>query len=438
MKKYGKLFTAMLSIGLLAGCASSPNLRVGIVSDTQSYPGIDTDYGQKNLQSALTFLKDKNIDALIYAGDISDNGNEVVYQEYHQIMERVFGKNQPETITIMGNHDYWKKDTEPLQAQRTFCEGMRIPSINTHKVVKGYDFIGLSPEAGECNGVYGNASGEFLHKAMFEAEQRDPNKPVFITTHQHALNTVYGSDGWGHSFITENLADYENAVHFSGHSHYALEDERSIYQKDFTAIGTSSLNYCELEGGRVNGSVPPDASKCVQFIYMEVFDDHIDFHRYNLIGEREIKPDALWRVELPLAKESFVYTDARAKHRSAPQFASDAQVAATVDATPFKAVNVSFNAATHDDFVHSYAITLQERMADGKWGEPKELLFFSDFYLGVEQMSDSPTLAIPAEFVNGNAEYLLTVTPIESFGKRGNTISTTLATPERAPLPPKK
>ena len=40
---------------------------------------------------------------------------------------------------------------------------------------------------------------------------------------------------------------YSNIINFSGHSHFPIIDERSIWQKEFTAIQTGSTSYVELE-----------------------------------------------------------------------------------------------------------------------------------------------------------------------------------------------
>ncbi len=420
---------------------AEPLLKVGIISDTQCFPGTDTDWGQKNLQAALHYLKKKEIEVLIHAGDVTGNGNPVVYQEYQQIMERIFGPRKPEQLIVMGNHDFWLEEPAlPETARKNFSEGMKIPELNIHKVIGGYDFITLNSEGnGMGNGFYEEASREFFSKAMADAKCRAPGKPVFAVTHQHAKGTVYGSETWGNESLTEMFKPYENIVHFSGHSHFALEDERSIHQKDFTALGTSSLHYCELEHGRVNGTIPPDPHLCVQFMYMEVFEDKIDFFRYsldgdreinpqtlgydgnwcqcNLNGYREIKPHARWSVPLPLKKENFVYTAARAEQRTAPYFPENAELSVMMN--PDGSARVGFTAAKHDDFVHTYAVILQKTGT----GETQELLFFSDFYQGLERMAARPVLLIPEKYLEKNAEYLLSIAPMESFGKRGNTIS---------------
>ena len=423
----------LCAFAILTGCQTAPNLRVGIISDTQSYPG-SSDPGQKNLREALNQLKEKDVDVILYAGDVSDNGNAQVYREYQEIVADVFPDNatKPEFVVIMGNHDYWN-DMAPVDAQKNFTDNIGQDSINVHKVVKGYDFIGISPEEGAVHGVYTpEKSQKFFHDAMEKAIRRAPDKPVFVVTHQHAKDTVYGSDGWGNPDLTEMFKPYPQLVHFSGHSHFVLSDERSIFQKDFTSVGTSSLSYCELAPGRVNGPVPPHAEDALEYLVMDVFDDHLDFHRYELRFNEEIKADALWSMKLPADKETFTYTSDRADKRSKPFFAEGAKVESAFDAVPFSNLLLTFDAAEHDDFVESYAITFDKLDSDGNVIDSRELLFFSDFYRSYPRMSKKPTISVPAEQLEGNTSYHVSIVPVESFGKRGDkALTLTVSTPEK-------
>ena len=83
-------------------------------------------------------------------------------------------------------------------------------------------------------------------------------KPIFITTHFNAKDTVYGAEYFFAKSLRELFNKYQNIIHFSGHSHYSLIDERSIWQKEFTSIQTQSISYTELDPGFENGIYPCD------------------------------------------------------------------------------------------------------------------------------------------------------------------------------------
>ncbi|MEG0229602.1 MAG: hypothetical protein RR640_03255, partial [Oscillospiraceae bacterium] len=99
---------------------------------------------------------------------------------------------------------------------------------------------------------------------------------IFFTQHEHLPNTVYGSEDWSDGTLYDILKNYPQIVTFSGHSHFTLIDERSINQKDFTSLGTSTLKYMELEYGKENGSIPPNASNVKEGLYIQVYNDKVD------------------------------------------------------------------------------------------------------------------------------------------------------------------
>lgn len=421
------LFGAGVACALLwCGCATfgggddKPRLRVGILSDTQSHPGKATDRGQLAMRKAMEQLKGMGVDVLIVAGDISDNGNRKVYEEYREIVDEVFGDEKPEQFAIMGNHDYWNGKSA-AEARRNFCEGMKVGSACKHKVVGGYDFIAVSPDNGDCTAhAYGKEASAYMREEVAAAVARDPGRPVFVVTHQHAYGTVYGSFGWGNKAVAEILAPYGDVLLFSGHSHFALEDERSIDQDRFTAIGTSSLAYCELEGGRVNGSVPPHAGECRQYLYMEVYGDRLVVKRFDMESGAEIKAGSRWVIPLPLERENFVYTRRRAEGRAAPAFPAGAEADVSFSGKkPSEPFVLSFPAARHDDFVHTYLVKAYAKEKDGGWRKMREYKFFSDFYRGLGRMADPYSVRMPSKGFVPGSEYKLEVYPVESFGKTG-------------------
>jgi hypothetical protein len=70
------------------------------------------------------------------------------------------------------------------------------------------------------------------------AINEDPKKPVFVTTHFPPRDTMYLSDEVGVKLTRILFDQYEQVISFSGHTHAALTDERSIWQDTFTAIQT--------------------------------------------------------------------------------------------------------------------------------------------------------------------------------------------------------
>ena len=95
-------------------------------------------------------------------------------------------------------------------------------------------------------------------------------------------------------------------------------------------------------------------------------------------------------IPLPIDQTQFSYTDqARAQRRKAPAWPQDAKAAFSKEG---ERQLLTFPAATHEDFVHSYRIVLSD--SNGKavsFGEgedlKEELIYISDFYAGIGKMS---------------------------------------------------
>ena len=88
----------------------------------------------------------------------------------------------------------------------------------------------------------------------------DPRKPIFLVTHPVVYNTTYGSvDGtyWHTKNLHSVIKDYPQVIVFSGHLHFPLNSERSIFQGDYTTINTAATYYCSLEG-EIDGIRPID------------------------------------------------------------------------------------------------------------------------------------------------------------------------------------
>ena len=99
-------------------------------------------------------------------------------------------------------------------------------------------------------------------------------------------------------------------INFPGHSHFSLIDERSIYQKDYTAIQTQSLSYIELEKGKVNGSILIDefddamiSTNNSMRLICDVNDNAIVIKRISFEKNEFYGDD--WIIDIPINKNNF-------------------------------------------------------------------------------------------------------------------------------------
>lgn len=403
------------------------NIRAGLISDTQLNPYNNGEHENyyNNLIDALKILKEQKAEIIIHAGDVGDMNSKVAYKTYNKALEEVFGNDIPETITIMGNHDtWWNTDWKHTKPKARNFTGVIDQSPWSHTVVNGYHFIAASPDGTENTEGYSQEVINWLDKQIQEAINEDSSKPVFVITHHNPQYTVYGSDEWYDNKLDPLFSKYEQVVSISGHSHYSIMDERSIYQNNYTAFTTQGLAYCNLSklyydpfrNGKTD-MVPKEENFPMMEI-MNVGKDEVTIERWNVKENKEEKADMRWTLSLPLSKDTFKYTtEARKAVNKAPVMDAtskvefDPSVPSTLP-TPNKEEltlpGISFKAGNDDDFVHSYKVIVSGY-------KDAEYLYLSDFASGISLMSDTVRLALDKNLPNG--EYKIKVYAVDSYGE---------------------
>ena len=203
------------------------------------------------------------LDALLIAGDLTNDGTKT---EFDKFANAVFGSLREGTRfigVVAKNHDGYEMSRKELRAYYNSVSGN---DADFHVVINGYHFIGIS--ASPLDGVhYSTEQQKWLKQQLTEASKEDPNKPIFVTHHEHVRGTVYGSslkEGWGMTYFTSILKQFPQVVDFSGHSHYPLNDPRSLWQGKFTAVGTGAIYYSEfhIEGATYHPADSNDTATC--------------------------------------------------------------------------------------------------------------------------------------------------------------------------------
>ena len=380
--------------------------KAAVISDTQLPPTeeelkTDDTYLQ-NLKKALTVIKNNDVDMILFAGDIGDLGTRFAFQTYVDAIDEIFGDDKPIVQTIMGNHDYWNKNVFTAINHIKAFEDITGQSPWTHYVVNGYHFIGASPNYGSMKSGY-RITAKWLDKELEKASAESEGKPIFVMTHNQPKNTSYGSEDWGDTTINNVLSKYPNVISFSGHVHYSLLDERSIWQGEYVVINTQSLSYTELEPGKVNGTIPPNEDATPMGYIMEFSDDAVDIHRMNFADGNmgyEEKTDMLWSFSLPYENDGKYAFDSRKADNKAPVILNST---GSVTVNDDKIV-LSFAAGMDDDFVHSYKVVIDDK--DTKY-------FFSDFYNGIDNMKDTVEL----ELENDGSTHDYKIYAVDSWGE---------------------
>lgn len=252
----------------------TPVLRFVISSDSHVKTMGDTQTTRLQKMIKLGYdiaEKDKEynrLDAVLMAGDLTDDGTKLGFASYKAAADAVLTGDTQFLSVVAKSHDSGTMDVKALD----YFTQVTGQETDFHKVINGFHFIGLSRSktAGEH---YSQYQKDWLKEQLDEAVADNPFKPIFVIHHEHVLNTVYGSsdfEGWGMPDFKEILEKYPQVVDFSGHSHYPINDARSIWQGGFTAVGTGGLYYVELTVDDVRTVHPQGHKKVASFWVVEV------------------------------------------------------------------------------------------------------------------------------------------------------------------------
>ncbi|MBQ7546681.1 MAG: hypothetical protein IJT41_06940 [Clostridia bacterium] len=250
--------TLVLSVGKPVNRVTAPRdnenfvpvIRFVVASDThiKAIGDVRTQRIQKILSLAYSDAKQdaayKKLDAALFVGDLTNQGRRSQFLGFCGAVSSVLQSETKCLAVVAKSHD---GNTLGKQSLALF-EELTGQDSDFHVVLNGFHFIGLSASKTPLH-HYSEDQREWLREQIDEAVRDDPQKPVFVMHHEHVSDTVYGSydiDGWGIDYFKDIFCDYPQIVHFSGHSHYPINDPRSIWQGAFTAVGTGAVYYAEL------------------------------------------------------------------------------------------------------------------------------------------------------------------------------------------------
>ena len=308
----------------------TPVLRFIAASDThiQTYFDIESGRLQKMLRLGYAVAdadaEYNALDAVLIAGDLTDDGRKAQFNAFTAALDSCLREETRFLGVTAKSHDGYTMSRRETHAYYTALTGN---SPDFHTVINGYHFIGLS--ASDDDSVhYDEGQVAWLRAQLEQATAEDPMKPVFVMHHEHVRNTVYGSsdfEGWGETYFTDVLSDFPQVVDFSGHSHYPLNDPRSVWQGAFTAVGTGAIYYTEFTVDDQR-TIHPDGYKQVSTCWIVEVDAR---NRVRLRGLDVLNREYLceYILENPADPENRAYTpENRAGASRAPVFANGAAV----------------------------------------------------------------------------------------------------------------
>lgn len=349
---------------------------------------IDTSYALFDGDKAYA-----GVDGFFGLGDFSSIGGEGDYANYAATLREHV---RPETplINIHGNHEF-KDDHYREYFLRHFGH-----EPNTVTEINGFSCIAFSGERGATEWTFTPRSLRWLSDSIKTAEKKADGKAIFVFQHPHPWGTVYGSTFWGDPQINLVLNGHARVVDFSGHSHYPINDPRSILQTSYTAIGCGAMATFETDKDYLPGHHPDGYDPAAQMCVIEADDDgSVRVRGYDLLSDRYI---CEYYIDDVQNTRNYTYRNSRA-HDAAPVFAEGTTARASRnDAGEWV---VSFNEASVPQgyIVHEYRIKIQ----DDKGRVVYRGNFVNDYF--VFDDDETADLRIGSDTLQAGQTYTLTV-----------------------------
>ncbi|NOU69378.1 hypothetical protein GC096_35765 [Paenibacillus sp. LMG 31461] len=452
--------------GYIIKTSEKPLLKFAAMSDIHIGPGTDEENAKVRARYASNFDVMSSIfpnpDAILIAGDlINDNGDgkgphhTFVRDVFQEQMARKGWTNMPVQIAI-GNHDasvaevknYYPADWFTTQSNGYY-----------EKTIGDYSFFFLNG-----NNYNSDTTQRNWLKGRLAALTADPaniNKPIFITLHHPISSTIMDGQQGSNTNLNTDLLNYPQVIVMSGHSHLDINDDRSIYQKDYTSVNLGSMSYIETDHGYsavtdeglIEGRFEFPNSQS-QFI--EVYKDRVEIERVEYNGDPgSIYVGGVWQgaggpvpyksagalagkkwvIQLKgntnaEIKSNFTYTTSN-RNKTAPQFPTNPDVTVVVGTNNVPVL--SFRQAKDDQSMHHYEIKALN-MRTG--AAVKSYNVLSDFYF-----SPIPNkMNVPMPGLAPATSYVLTITGVDAYGNKSSPLQTLFRTdgtaPELTPIDP--
>ena len=360
--------------GWAGAMLGAPSLKLGVISDIHIYgtrtfpykarPNRHTQGETVMFEKALRHFDAAKVDGVLIAGDLTENGVDTQLQLVADTWNRVFPGDRGadgrhvEKLFIYGNHDaqVGMIFNKPLLAQFR-------KRLKTDEAFEAYrrDHGILPREKEVWKRVFGEEWSPMVHKTLkgchfflanwgheeksigvlkVELEKIGTDKPVFYVQHRMVRGTCWsGPDAIDpdKGALRHLFAAYPNSIVVTGHNHYPLTDERSVWQESFTALGASTLAYASAMYGRENTGPKQgrggrekqmpifwQTSECKQGMVLSLYPGRMVLERRDFWNDCAVGDD--WIVPLPAKPGGAMSQDVRRKAMRAPAFAADAVV----------------------------------------------------------------------------------------------------------------
>ncbi len=441
------LASLILCFPLLSNAKTKIAYSFGVLSDTH----IDGANGQNcedKLRSAFSQLKAQaaiddadGLDGVLIAGDLINYGRylDIQLPAFKSIYEEAFNPEETPLVYAIGNHDpntsYWWNSNVYQFAKTMRAEfggkyetadietTMRDSYECRHCLIGEYHILAVTPYS-TMPVAYPSEVCDWLDKTLKSITEAEPERYVIVITHPMIFDTVYGSllgpewmsgtlkDQWYTAALTPTLKKYPQVITFGGHLHFPINDPRSIWQGDFTALGCGSTRYMAIEdGGYENMSsttVMKDAADISSGLLLQ-FDENGNARITKMFFSQNTTFGHPWEIAHPVTDKSHL----KAYNHEILQQKDKAPALKTLKVNKADgSYTAVFDAARDDEFVHHYILTLKK---NGEVIDVKRIL--SDFYRNSQPSGMKAGWELPlGEF--GPGTYELSLVAEDSWGKR--------------------
>lgn len=325
-------------------------------------------------------------DAILFTGDMTDNGFDKEYEQLISILKAETGAYDRVGF-VLGNHEHYRngyKTTANTDAEKkavTEAFNKYMSEFHTEEfgfytanngldhtlVLDGVYYIGLGER--DCTGLYGAEVEEYLCEQVEAAADADPTKPIFVYSH-----IGYGAiKGDSKMTVSQETADflknYPQIVWITGHTHYASQDVYMIGQEDFTNIqaptaGSKWWWYYSSYGSEDYQHDTAYAVEAQQGIIIDVTDTGVVIaQRYDFATGAPV--GAEWVIDTPAilrSRENFTYTESgRLDAAAAPAWSADDRL--TVSSVTSTGATVTLPRAHIADAVSDDTVTYYRLVA---------------------------------------------------------------------------
>lgn len=424
--------SAPVSAGYLVRTAEKPLARLVVMSDVHIGDHKNNDKKYESFFDTIASVFPEP-DAILSNGDmINDNGDgrgadhRIVSEIFRANLERK-GMDDTQVLLSNGNHDASLADIRAHYPRDWFPDSGGGYYEST---VRGLHLFTVNTETYDSSA----AQRSWLKKRLAEltADPANARTPILVQGHRPAPGTAMDGQQASNPRLTEDLSSHPQVIYFSGHSHLNINDERSVHQRDFTAVNDGSMSYVEMDHGyqavTETGLADRFEAPTAQALFVEVYRDRTEIARVNMAADKHDiyaggKWSANWQPPYASAgtlsgptwtvrlkgstpqqiKDGFTYTDAR-RNTTAPRFTTRRPLG-LVGARPALRVQQA-----HDDqMVHHYRVDIEDPASGAKLLSTKVL---AEYYF----MPRPNSLDIPLPATRDGARYVARVRAVDAYG----------------------